>query len=400
FSYIYDDNGDVPETAESDANGYTLARRFSSSAQQASGGQQQPFPWHTDKSDLDSIDSSIFKHSLHQQNSFDGSRRNSIRSDSTKFVSKVEVHSQYSGVSGGSKSDTGVDADLKLLDDLSLREEPTRVIGSKPITTLDTVRKRSGANKFGPRDEDESGITIIEIKDSQVSHKSSSVISYDSIYLSSESDEKELLDEQPPTPTEDTQRRRGKEALIEAQFEEYEELFHEVDDLESTESTIDTLYGQVTKPKPKIVGVEPKKIHPNDSLRRYTKHNTGRSTIERLSIISNLKLRQEFGTDPPSQGNPISRKDKALQAVDSDYQYNSLPDADVCKILRNSERIDAKLRRIADNDHDGDAASRKREFDSLPRLNKANLNLTRPPSDEDTSLEESDKGAPSIEVVE
>uniref|UniRef100_A0A182MS97 Uncharacterized protein n=1 Tax=Anopheles culicifacies TaxID=139723 RepID=A0A182MS97_9DIPT len=402
FSYIYDDNGDVPETPESDANGYTLARRFSSSTQPPNSAQQQPFPWHTDKSDLDSIDSSIFKHSLHQQNSFDGSRRNSIRSDSTKFVSKVEVHSQYSGVSGGSKSDTGVDADLKLLDDLSLREEPTRVIASKSISTLDTVRKRGGGpSKFGPRDEDESGITIIEIKDSQVSHKSSSVISYDSIYLSSESDEKELLDEQPSTPTEDTKRRRGKEALIEAQFEEYEELFHEVDDLESTESTIDTLYGQVTKPKPKIVGVEPKKVHPNDSLRRYTKHNTGRSTIERLSIISNLKLRQEFGSDPPSPGNPISRKDKALQqAVDSDYQYNSLPDADVCKILRNSERIDAKLRRIADNEHDGDAASRKREFDSLPRLNKANLNLTRPPSDEDTSLEESDKGAPSIEVVE
>uniref|UniRef100_A0A182KE90 Uncharacterized protein n=1 Tax=Anopheles christyi TaxID=43041 RepID=A0A182KE90_9DIPT len=406
FSYIYDDNGDVPEALESDANGYTLARRFSSSTQTANGGQQQqqPFPWHTDKSDLDSIDSSIFKHSLHQQNSFDGSRRNSIRSDSTKFVSKVEVHSQYSGVSGGSKSDTGVDADLKLLDDLSLRDEPARVIGGKAGATLDTVRKRSsGGSKFGPRDEDESGITIIEIKDSQVSHKSSSVISYDSIYLSSESDEKELLDEQPATPTEDKHRRhRGKDAaLIEAQFEEYEELFHEVDDLESTESTIDTLYGQVTKPKPKIVGVEPKKIHPNDSLRRYTKHNTGRSTIERLSIISNLKLRQEFGgSDPPSPGNPISRKDKALQAVDSEYQYNSLPDADVCKILRNSERIDAKLRRIADNEHDGDAASRKREFDSLPRLNKANLNLTRPPSDEDTSLEESDKGAPSIEVVE
>uniref|UniRef100_A0A182PPD1 Uncharacterized protein n=1 Tax=Anopheles epiroticus TaxID=199890 RepID=A0A182PPD1_9DIPT len=404
FSYIYDDNGDVPETPESDANGYTLARRFSSSAQTANGGQQQPFPWHTDKSDLDSIDSSIFKHSLHQQNSFDGSRRNSIRSDSTKFVSKVEVHSQYSGVSGGSKSDTGVDADLKLLDDLSLREEPTRVIGGKSGATLDTVRKRGGGvGKFGPRDEDESGITIIEIKDSQVSHKSSSVISYDSIYLSSESDEKELLDEQPRTPTEGKHRRRGKEALIEAQFQEYEDLFHEVEDLESTESTIDTLYGQVTKPKPKIVGVEPKKIHPNDSLRRYTKHNTGRSTIERLSLISNLKLRQEFGgagSDPPSPGNPISRKDKALQAVDSEYQYNSLPDADVCKILRNSERIDAKLRRIADNEHDGDAASRKREFDSLPRLNKANLNLTRPPSDEDTSLEESDKGAPSIEVVE
>uniref|UniRef100_A0A182PZU2 Uncharacterized protein n=1 Tax=Anopheles farauti TaxID=69004 RepID=A0A182PZU2_9DIPT len=404
FSYIYDDSGDVPEAPESDANGYTLARRFSSSTQPA--GQQQPFPWHTDKSDLDSIDSSIFKHSLHQQNSFDGSRRNSIRSDSTKFVSKVEVHSQYSGVSGGSKSDTGVDADLKLLDDLSLRDEPARPIAAKTGATLDTVRKRA-QSKFGPRDEDESGITIIEIKDSQVSHKSSSVISYDSIYLSSESDDKELLDDQPTTSSEDnlTQRRRTKEALIEAQFEEYEELFHEVDDLESAESTIDTLYGQVTKPKPKIVGVEPKKLHANDSLRRYTKHNTGRSTIERLSLISNLKLRQEFGTgssDPPSPGNPISRKDKALQqAVDSDYQYNSLPDADVCKILRNSERIDAKLRRIADNEHgDGDAASRKREFDSLPRLNKANLNLTRPPSDEDTSLEESDKGAPSIEVVE
>ncbi|KFB50655.1 AGAP006339-PA-like protein [Anopheles sinensis] len=430
FSYIYDDNGDVPEAPESEAN-YTLARRFSSSAQLNGGGgtgaqQQPPFPWHTDKSDLDSIDSSIFKHSLHQQNSFDGSRHNSIRSDSTKFVSKVEVHSQYSGVSGsGGKSDTGVDADLKLLDDLSLKDEPGP--GSRKTSTLDTVKKRTGAaggerqderrGKYGPREEDESGITIIEIKDSQVSHKSSSVISYDSIYLSSESDEKELLDDPllgPPPLPEENRRRRNKNAdhrddeahdLIDIKFDEYDALFHP-EDLDHAESTIDTLYGQVTKPKPKIVAVEPK-VHQNDSLRRFIK-NTGRSTIERLSLISNLKLRQEFGANEPT-GQSI-RKDKQplLPASDSDYQYNSLPDADVCKILRNSERIDAKLRRIADNEHaagghegPGDASGRARDFDSLPRLHhKANLNLTRHPSDEETSLEESDKGAPSIEVVE
>uniref|UniRef100_A0AAG5DGN5 Uncharacterized protein n=1 Tax=Anopheles atroparvus TaxID=41427 RepID=A0AAG5DGN5_ANOAO len=437
FSYIYDDNGDVPEAPESEAN-YTLARRFSSSQLNGSGTgsqqqQQPPFPWHTDKSDLDSIDSSIFKHSLHQQNSFDGSRHNSIRSDSTKFVSKVEVHSQYSGVSGsGSKSDTGVDADLKLLDDLSLRDEPgprNRTVSK--TGTLDTVKKRAGGEryderrgKYGLRDEDESGITIIEIKDSQVSHKSSSVISYDSIYLSSESDEKEQLEDpllglQPPPLPEENRRRRSKTAehrgngddvddevhdLIDIKFEEYDNLFHP-EDLDHAESTIDTLYGQVTKPKPKIVAVEPK-VHPNDSLRRFIK-NTGRSTIERLSLISNLKLRQEFGGANEPRG---TGKDKQLPllppAADSDYQYNSLPDADVCKILRNSERIDAKLRRIADNEHgnghegSGDAASRARDFDSLPRLHKANLNLTRHPSDEETSLEESDKGAPSIEVVE
>ncbi|XP_035792045.1 protein javelin-like isoform X2 [Anopheles albimanus] len=465
FSYIYDDNGELPPGSPDGDSGYSLARRFASSAAQQPGSigsqQQPPFPWHTDKSDLDSIDSSIFKHSLHQQSSFEGSRRNSVRSDSTKFVSKVEVHSEYSGVSGSggsgqSKSDTGVDADLRHLDDLSLREGgSSRKTGTSKNSTLETIKKGqksssasgrhrkpsagtggypveqlAGGNrnrKYGVKEEDESGITIIEIKDSQVSHKSSSVISYDSIYLSSESDEKELLEDGGPLPLlpREVEKRRRHEQdededdpeLIDIKFEDYEQLFHETDDLENAESTIDTLYGQVTKPKPKIVAVEPK-VHGNDSLRRYIK-NTSRSTIERLSLISNLKLRQEFGgnqelgaSSPVASPGLRNGKDKQQQlplTADSDYQYNSLPDADVCKILRNSERIDAKLRRIADSEHSGAHGSeehggRSRDgtaaFDSLPRLHKSSLGLTQPPSDEDISLEESDKGAPSIEVVE
>ncbi|XP_053687041.1 protein javelin [Sabethes cyaneus] len=372
YNFIYDD-GEGPDIVDNETN-YTLAKRYNA--------QGQPFPWHTDKSDLDSIDSSIFKHSLHQQNSFEGSQRNSIRSgDSTKFVSKVEVHSDYSGAS---KSETGIEADLKLLDDISLKEEPRTTSKS---STLETIKNRYPLEKkFAVKEEEESGITIIEIKDSQVSHKSSSVISYDSIYLSSESDEKEVLDEILPEVrlAEDSE-------LIDIKIEDYDDLFKETD-LEKAESTIDTLYGQVTKPKPKIVGVEPK-IQPNDSLKRYIK-NTSRGTIERLSLISNLKLRQEFAE------NRTQLKEKPL--IDNDYQYNSLPDAaDVCKILRNSERIDAKLRRICDNEQSGRSTRADGDhFDSLPRLDKNSLNLTQPPSDEDTSLEESDKGAPSIEVVE
>ncbi|EAT35281.1 AAEL012536-PA [Aedes aegypti] len=370
YNFIYDD-GEPTEPVENDTH-YTLARRFSA----AQG--QPPFPWHTDKSDLDSIDSSIFKHSLHQQSSFEGSRHNSIRSgDSSKFVSKVEVHSEYSGAS---KSETGIEADLKHLDDISLRDDPPRP--ASKTSTLETLKNRyPREGKFAVKDEVESGITIIEIKDSQVSAKSSSVISYDSIYLSSESDDKEVLDELLPEVrlTEDND-------LIDIKIEDYDDLFKETD-LEKAESTIDTLYGQVTKPKPKIVAVEPK-IQPNDSLKRYIK-NTSRGTIERLSIISNLKLRQEFAT-----------KEKPL--LDSDHQYNSLPDAaDVCKILRNSERIDAKLRRICDNDQSGRSTRTDSDhYDSLPRLDKSRLNLTQATSDEDGSLEESDKGAPSIEVVE
>nr|XP_029727496.1 protein javelin-like [Aedes albopictus] len=370
YNFIYDD-GEPTEPVENDTH-YTLARRFSA----AQG--QPPFPWHTDKSDLDSIDSSIFKHSLHQQSSFEGSRHNSIRSgDSSKFVSKVEVHSEYSGAS---KSETGIEADLKHLDDISLRDDPPRP--ASKTSTLETLKNRyPREGKFTVKEEEESGITIIEIKDSQVSAKSSSVISYDSIYLSSESDDKEVLDELLPDVrlTEDND-------LIDIKIEDYDDLFKETD-LEKAESTIDTLYGQVTKPKPKIVAVEPK-IQPNDSLKRYIK-NTSRGTIERLSIISNLKLRQEFAT-----------KDKPL--LDSDHQYNSLPDAaDVCKILRNSERIDAKLRRICDNEQSGRSTRTDSDhYDSLPRLDKSRLNLTQATSDEDGSLEESDKGAPSIEVVE
>ncbi|XP_052566246.1 protein javelin [Culex pipiens pallens] len=372
YNFIYDD---CEATEPPDNEAQYVSKRFSA--------QGQPFPWHTDKSDLDSIDSSIFKHSLHQQNSYEGSLRNSVRSgDSTKFVSKVEVHSEYSGAS---KSETGIEADIKHLDDISIKEEPPRAPSKN--STLETIKKRFPLEGKRPvREEEESGITIIEIKDSQVSHKSSSVISYDSIYLSSESDEKEVLDDLLPDV-----RITEESDLIDIKIEDYDDLFKETD-LEKAESTIDTLYGQVTKPKPKIVAVEPK-IQPNDSLKRYIK-NTSRGTIERLSIISNLKLRQEFAD---SKSHP---KEKPLH--DHDYQYNSLPDAaDVCKILRNSERIDAKLRRICDNEQSGRSTRTESDhFDSLPRLDKSSLNLTQPPSDEDASLEESDKGAPSIEVVE
>lgn len=289
------------------------------------------------------------------------------------------MHSEYSGTS---KPETGIEADIKHLDDISLKEEPR---AASKTSTLETIKNGYPLEKkFVVKEEEESGITIIEIKDSQVSNKSSSVISYDSIYLSSESDEKEALDGLLPEV-----RLAEDGDLIGLKIEDYDDLFKETD-LDKAESTIDTLYGQVTKPKPKIVAVEPK-IQPNDSLKRYIK-NTSRGTIERLSIISNLKLRQEFAEN--------KQKEKPL--VDNDYQYNSLPDAaDVCKILRNSERIDAKLRRICDSDHSGRSTRTNSEhFDSLPRLEKSSLNLTQPPSDEDTSLEESDKGAPSIEVVE
>lgn len=295
------------------------------------------YSWQCDRSDLGSIDSSIFKNSLHQS-SLDKS--NSLRTDSTKIVSRAEIH-----------ADGTVDAE-----------------GGAPKEN----------NSININEDTESGITIIEIKDRKASSSSfrtgptSSVISYDSIYLSSESDRQTVLDE-----TIDNL------ADIDAKIKDFEQIIKELNVVgESTnpESIIDNLYSQVGKGKADAKIVEPK-INP-DTYSKYTDY-ISKGTLERLTILS--------GYDKVS-------RDKSV----TEFQYSSLPDAGISKLLRDCELIDAKLRDdvelleepYPDYDSLPNELNNGAEVDSLEHVDKSEVKT------EPISLEENPKGAPSIELVQ
>lgn len=263
-------------------------------------------PWQCDRSDLDSIDSSIFKHSLHQTAL---ERSNTFNSDSKTLISRADIHS-----------------DLKSYENTQIQLDNLRTLSNS--TTLETTEpfKRSGSN-FSIREEVESGITIIEIKDKKSKHNSAtSVISYDSIYLSSESDKQTILN------GEDL-----KSCYIGLQIEDFQDIVQELGvdvDIEKAESTIDNLYSQVTKNKPKIVASEPK-IN-TDSFTKFTSDHTTKGSFE------DLPIEQRDASKAQAQ--------QLLNQLDTntDYQYSSLPDADISKLLRDCELLDDTLRLACD----------------------------------------------------
>ena len=304
------------------------------------------YSWQCDRSDLGSIDSSIFKHSLHQSSL---EKSNTLRTDSTKIVSRAEIHND--GVSN--KSENHGSENVKLPNSININEDS------------------------------ESGITIIEIKDrQQYSGPTSSVISYDSIYLSSESDRQTVLGETVEN--------------IDEKIKDFEEIFKELN-VESgkSESIIDNLYSQVGKGKAETAAVE-QKLNP-DTLSKYTDY-ISKGTLERLSILTGIAGRSE-----------PERSAKSKSSSVTEFQYSSLPDAGISKLLRDCERIDANLR----DDSSVELLEPYPDYDSLP--NEVNEGKEDPTSKslngeekfesvkssiEPISLEENPKGAPSIELVQ
>lgn len=293
------------------------------------------YSWQCDRSDLGSIDSSIFKHSLHQSSL---ERSNTLRTDSTKIVSRAEIHNDNRSDNENVKS---------------------------PSTTVNI------------NEDTESGITIIEIKErKQLSGPTSSVISYDSIYLSSESDRQTILGE-----VDDN---------IDAKIKDFEEIIRELNvDNGKTESIIDNLYSQVGKGKAEVVGVE-SKINP-DTLSKYTDY-IQKGTLERLTILTGQVAKL------PERANV------------TEFQYSSLPDAGISKLLRDCELIDAKLRddfpvellepypdydSLPNEPYGGEEESTRKLSEALEEEKFASVKT----SSEPISLEENPKGAPSIELV-
>lgn len=308
---------------------------------------------------MGSIDSSIFKHSLHQSSL---EKSSSLKTDSTKVVSRAEIHN----------------------DAVSCKSE-----------NHDSVANVKSQSAINVNEDTASGITIIEIKDrQQYSGPTSSVISYDSIYLSSESDRQTVLGETAESI-----------ADIDAKIRDFEEIIKDlnvVGDSEKTESIIDNLYSQVGKGKAEAPAVEPK-ISP-ETLSKYTDY-ISKGTLDRLTILTGITANVDANSDKIAHS-------KSTGSV-TEFQYSSLPDAGISKLLRDSERIDANLR----DDVSVELLEPYPDYDSLP--NEVNEGINDRPNitkkskgaleeettfakspTEPTSLEENPKGAPSIELVQ
>lgn len=234
-------------------------------------------------------------------------------------------------------------------DSISIEANPYKI-------NTDTIVKKSHKN--------EDDKLIIELKGDN-----NSVISYDSIYLSSEgtfTEEKLEIEEETPI------------TKITIKIEDSEENLN-------NEVSIDTLYSQVKKTKPKIIALEPKQ----PKLTSFSDFSIC-GTLEKLTFITSL----------PSQTNNSSKKLISTEPYVKnliDHQYYSLPDVNIGKSLLASERIDAKLRQICENEEEETKKSiscfgrahkklRQRENCEVIVLKKTSI------------ADEQPKEAPSIEV--
>lgn len=254
--------------------------------------------WNCDLSDLGSIDSNIFKNSLHQTVLDNNS--------SKKIKSHAEIHRENS------------DDNLSRKDKLSILEKDSS-----------------------------SEITVIKIEDEHKTFDSEpSIISYNSIYLSSESDQQTVVNENLDNKI--------------LQFEKIIEDLNNNDNFDDdTDIVIDGIYQQVNR------GVKKK----------------GKTSVVELNN-ENLIHKNLI---PYEYSNKLNR-DRV------DIKYSSLPDSAIGKLLSDFELIDENLR-------DDTSTEPEPDYDILFEDN------TRSPSNEkldDIKVleDESPKGAPSIELVQ
>jgi hypothetical protein len=349
---------------------------------------------------LGSIDSNFFKNSLHQNALSAEAKSNTLLTETTsvsttatsKIVSRAEIHNENTNdISINNNNSNGT---------LKLNERKSENNNNENESTVNI------------NEDTESGITIIEIKDrKQLSKPASSVISYDSIYLSSESDRQTVLGET-SSNFED----------IDSKIKDFEKIIRELNligDIEKTDSIIDNLYSQVAKgtvSSTTELDLSSAFIDANlDGLNKYNDY-ISKGTLDRLKILSGLAIKEpsllEEGGCNKGEGNK-SKDNKTFQ-----YQYASLPDVDISKLLRDCELIDAKLRDdvsiellepYPDYDlnfseiHYATTTNNNSNLNSLGSIYKVSqtkqiaTNTTEPLSLEEE--EENPKGAPSIELV-
>ncbi|CAH1712746.1 unnamed protein product [Chironomus riparius] len=301
------------------------------------------FSWNCDKSDLGSIDSNFFKNSLHQTALLEKSNLLQIE-NSTKFVSRAEVHNENNGNTdncndSGSSNNIVENGSVK-----SSKEKSENIINNN-----NNKNNTDNENSVNINEDTESGITIIEIKDrKQLSGPTSSVISYDSIYLSSESDKQTVLGEEEFSHFDD----------IDSKIKDFEKIIKELNligESEKSDILIDNLYCQVAKGSCgnlldlKLTKEEDGEVRINsDTLSKYTDH-ISKGTLERLAILSGFSSTSSNSRKIEEIKNKRKSKDyepnnSPLSETKGHFQYSSLPDVDISKLLRDCELIDAKLR--------------------------------------------------------
>lgn len=321
-------------------------------------------PWQYDKSDLDSVDSNYFKHSLHQQSCEEISDKSL-----TDHKEKEQLQLAETTTSDSSENCSVIKkedlTEIKLLDQVLLSEDSISLEANRryKINTNTIVKKfhKAADEKL-----------VIELKGDN-----NSVISYDSIYLSSEGTvTEEKLESEEETPI----------TKLTINIKDYE-------DSGNNDVSIDTLYSQVKKTKPKIIALEPKQ----PKLTSFSDFSIC-GTLEKLTFITSL----------PSQTN-ITKKNLPKKLISTepyvknliDHQYYSLPDVNIGKSLLASERIDAKLRLICENEEE---EINKSIYDSISRFGQAHKKLRQRENCEVIVLkpisiaDEQPKEAPSIEV--
>lgn len=304
------------------------------------------FSWNCDKSDLGSIDSNFFKNSLHQTALLDKS--NILQTtDSTKIVSRAEIHNEnITKNCNDDCDDSGSNIIVENGNVKTSKEKSENIINNN---NKNSKNNNDNENSVNINEDTESGITIIEIKDrKQLSGPTSSVISYDSIYLSSESDKQTVLGDEEFAHFDD----------IDSKIKDFEKIIKELNLIagsEKSDTIIDNLYCQVAKGSSGSLvdlkaAIDEPKINP-DTLSKYTDY-ISKGTLERLAILS--------GFSSNSINRKLEKSQKNKSKVNCDYennnnitlsggnkghfQYSSLPDVDISKLLRDCELIDAKLR--------------------------------------------------------
>ncbi|KAG5677552.1 hypothetical protein PVAND_007303 [Polypedilum vanderplanki] len=378
----------------------------------SSNNNNNYFSWNCDKSDLDSIDSNFFKNSLHQSALLEKLNSLKIDSSATKIVSRAEIHNEHS------ESDGLENGSVK-----TVKKSENIINDNESIVNIN--------------EDTESGITIIEIKDkNQLSGPTSSVISYDSIYLSSESDKQTILGDiiDNNTTFDD----------IDSKIRDFEKIIRELNligESEKSDTIIDNLYSQVAKGSRENLfdlTIGEQTLNSN-TLSKYTDY-ISKGTLERLAILSGFSPHNSSSRKPPTKE---ARKSKDVKdnsgSNKGDLQYSSLPDIDISKLLRDCELIDAKLRddvsiellepfpdydidlefshehpdslnieEINNNNNQLQLQSKEVKEDEKESIEVNNININNTASSvvslnsiEPISLdEENPKGAPSIEVVQ
>lgn len=340
---------------------------------------------------MDSLDSDYFKNSLHQS---DGKKEQIVAESCAQDDGNTETQVQniYIGdnqsIGGGGSGSIGYNEsipDYYAVDydgDEHAKQDALRQLDNACKSnshTVDVVIENHcelngnyGELQNGRHDD---GITDTEEetlgRKSKFKEDHKSVISYDSIYLSSEGSgeatiteedkiQEYLSDNNYSTLSEYADLRKKDIEESETQPSEHA---HENDNQPETN---DILYSKPNKHKPKIVQCEPK---PLNRLTSFSDIST-RGTLERLTFVSSPPTQRKEGpTDRPvpnirhhitttatthsvnnnhtvnnSNIHNHGHKNNNNTLANADNQYCSLPVANISKSLQASERIDAKLR--------------------------------------------------------